>query len=76
MRNLLLAGTAALILGISAGAAFAEPNENPLTNTPHGPTWQGDAVTGSVFQEGRSAYIVNDQDAGPSASYLNRQPRS
>lgn len=76
MRNLLLAGTAALILGVSAGAAFAEPNENPLTNAPHGATWQGGVSTGSTMTEGRSAYIFDGQNSSGSSSLNDRAPRS
>lgn len=74
MRNLLLIGTAALALAAST-AAFAEPNENPLTNAPHGQTWQG-PVTGSAMTEGRSAYIFDGQTSSGSSSLNDRAPRS
>ncbi len=86
MRNLLMVGAAALALAVSGAAAFAEPNENALTNAPHGPTGQNyfDDSHSVPMTEGRSAFIYGsdqgygqgvDQSAGGSQSFQDRQPR-
>lgn len=78
MRNLLLLGAAAAALALSGAAASAEPKEHEVTIPAYffGAQSLDQATTGSVIHEGRSAYIVDDQSAAPSASALNRAPRS